>query len=134
MVNRFTTMKHFQCSEQYEWNGSKKKKINQKVLKMQLISNRKKILLWWKKKKLKISEKKLQLLQTQKLNKKKSTMPTRIFFLLCRKKCVICTDREECEKKKWRFLFVASRHEKRKLKRWKKNEKKDYMQIKTNLF
>ena len=50
-------------------------------------------------KKIKNIRKKITAASDTKIEQKKSTMPTRIFLLLCRKKCVICTDREECEKK-----------------------------------
>ena len=53
------------------------------------------------------------------------TKPTKIFFLLCRKKCVKMY-RPNVKKMK---IFICS------IKTWKKMEKKkDYMQIKTNLF
>lgn len=43
------------------------------------------------------------------------TKPTKIFFCCVEKNVLKCTDRMW---KKWRFLFVASRHE----KRWKKRK------------
>ena len=57
-------------------------------------------------KKIKNIRKKITAASDTKIEQKKSTMPTRIFFLLCRKKCVICTDREECEKKM--KIFICS--------------------------
>ena len=73
-------------------------------------------------KKIKNIRKKLKLLQTQKLNKKKVLCPPEIFFLLCRKN-VLYVQTEKNVKKKWRFLFVASRHEKENLKAMEKKWK-----------
>ena len=75
-----------------------KKKIYQKVLKMQLISNRKKIALM-EEKKIKNIRKKLQLRQTQKLNKKKVLCPPEFFFC-CVEKNVLYVQTEKNVKKK----------------------------------